>query len=129
MSRSLWIASADALLIVTHEYNCSMPGVLKNAIDWASRPPSRPFDGKPVAMMRASPGMLGTARAQHHLRQNCVFLNMHVLNRPEVMIGHCHERFGAEGRLTDEKSRKIVAELLAALGAWTRRLRTNHSNR
>ena len=118
------IAAADALLIVTPEYNYSMPGVLKNAIDWASRPPSQPFDGKPVAIMGASPGMLGTARAQHHLRQSCVFLNMHLLNRPEVMIAHCQERFDAEGRLVDEKTRQIVAQLLAALGDWTRRLRT-----
>ena len=101
-----------------------MPGVLKNAIDWASRPPSQPFDGKPVAIMGASPGMLGTARAQYHLRQSCVFLNMHLLNRPEVMIAHCQERCDAEGRLVDEKTRQIVAQLLAALGDWTRRLRT-----
>jgi len=118
------IAAADALLIVTPEYNYSMPGVLKNAIDWASRPPNQPFDGKPVAIMGASPGMLGTARAQYHLRQSCVFLNMHLLNRPEVMIARCQERFDAEGRLTDEKTRQIVAQLLAALGDWTRRLRT-----
>ena len=118
------IAAADALLIVTPEYNYSMPGVLKNAIDWASRPPSQPFDGKPVAIMGASPGMLGTARAQYHLRQSCVFLNMHLLNRPEVMIARCQERFDAEGRLVDEKTRQIVAQLLAALGDWTRRLRT-----
>jgi chromate reductase len=119
------VAAADALLIVTPEYNYSMPGVLKNAIDWASRPPNQPFDGKPVAIMGASPGVLGTARAQYHLRQSCVFLNMYPLNRPEVMIARCQERFDAEGRLTDEKTRQIVAQLLAALGAWTRRLRTN----
>jgi chromate reductase, NAD(P)H dehydrogenase (quinone) len=117
------IAAADALLIVTPEYNYSMPGVLKNAIDWASRPPNQPFDGKPVATMGASPSMLGTARAQYHLRQSCVYLNMHVLNRPEVMIAHCQERFDAEGRLVDEQTRKIVVQLLASLGDWTRRLR------
>jgi chromate reductase len=104
-----------------------MPGVLKNAIDWASRPPYQPFDAKPVAIMGASPSMLGTARAQYHLRQSCVFLNMHVLNRPEVMIARCQEqeRFDAEGRLIDEKTRQIIVQLLAALGDWMRRLQTD----
>jgi len=122
------IAAADALIIVTPEYNYSVPGVLKNAIDWASRPPNQPFDGQPVAIMGASPGMLGTARAQYHLRQSCLYLNMYVLNRPEVMIAHCQERFDAEGRLTDEKTRQIVAQLLAALGDWTRRLRADRTS-
>jgi chromate reductase len=117
------IAAAGALLIVTSEYNYSVPGVLKNAIDWASRPPNQPFEDKPVAIMGASPSMLGTARAQYHLRQSCVYLNMHVLNRPEVMIAHCHERFDAQGRLIDEKTRQMIAQLLSALGDWSRRLR------
>src|SRR6185437_5600598 len=69
------IAAADAVLFVTPEYNYSVPGVLKNAIDWASRPPAQPFDGKPVAIMGASMGLFGTARAQYHLRQTCVFIN------------------------------------------------------
>jgi chromate reductase len=116
------IAAADALLLVTPEYNYSVPGVLKNAIDWASRPPNQPFDGKPVAIMGASPSMLGTARAQYHLRQCCVFLNMFLLNRPEVMIAQASTKFDASGRLTDETTRKYVADLLAALGDWTRRL-------
>ena len=81
------IAAADALLFATPEYNYSMSGVLKNAIDWASRPPNQPFAGKPVAMLGASMGMFGTARAQHHLRQVCVFLDMHPLNKPEGLIG------------------------------------------
>src|SRR5919202_2012330 len=80
------IAAADALLIATPEYNWSIPGVMKNAIDWASRPPDQPFDGKPIAIMGASPGALGTARAQYHMRQMFVFLNGMVLNKPEVMI-------------------------------------------
>lgn len=116
------IAAADALLIVTPEYNYSVPGVLKNAIDWASRPPQQPLDGKPLAIMGASPGMLGTARAQYHLRQTCVFVNMLPLNRPEVMISQCQDRFDATGRLTDEKTRQFVAQLLVGLRDWTRQL-------
>ncbi len=81
------IAVADALLIVTPEYNGSIPGVLKNAIDWASRPPGdTPLDGKPLAMMGASPGQLGTIRAQLYLREICAAVNMHPLSRPEVFI-------------------------------------------
>jgi chromate reductase, NAD(P)H dehydrogenase (quinone) len=97
--------------------------VLKNAIDWASRPPEQPFDGKPIAVMGASPGALGSARAQYHLRQMFVFLNGMVLNRPEVMIAQANTRFDAEGRLTDEKTREFVQALLVALKDWTERLR------
>ena len=117
------IKAADALLIATPEYNYSVPGVLKNAIDWASRPPEQPFDGKPIAIMGASPGALGTARAQYHLRQMFVFLNGMVLNRPEVMTAQAGTRFDAEGRLTDEKTREFVQALLVALKDWTERLR------
>ena len=117
------IQAADALLIVTPEYNYSVPGVLKNAIDWASRPPEQPFDGKPIAIMGASPGALGTARAQYHLRQMFVFLNGMVLNRPEVMIAQAGTRFDAEGRLTDEKTREFVRALVLSLKDWTARLR------
>lgn len=117
------IAAADAVLIATPEYNYSVPGVLKNAIDWASRPPAQPFDGKPVAIMGASPGVLGTARAQYHLRQTFVFLNGMLLNRPEVMIGQAASRFDAEGRLTDDKTREFLHSLLVALQDWTLRLR------
>src|SRR5919202_325379 len=116
------IRAADGLLIVTPEYNYSFPGVLKNAIDWASRPPEQPFDGKPIAIMGASPGALGTARAQYHLRQCFVFLNGLLLNRPEVMIAQAGTRFDAEGRLTDEKTREFVQVLLVALRDWTERL-------
>jgi chromate reductase len=117
------IKAADALLIVTPEYNYSIPGVLKNAIDWASRPPEQPFDGKPIAIMGASPGALGTARAQYHLRQCFVFLNGLLLNRPEVMIAQANTRFDAEGRLTDEKTREFIGAQLVALKAWTEKLR------
>ena len=117
------IRAADALLIATPEYNYSIPGVLKNAIDCASRPyGDNAFDGKPVAIMGASIGALGTARAQYHLRQCCVFLNMNPLNRPEVMVPVAQDKVDAQGRLTDTTTREKIAELLAALIFWTRRL-------
>lgn len=117
------IGAADALLIVTPEYNFSLPGVLKNAIDWVSRPPAQPFAGKPFAMMGASGGLSGTMRAQYHLRQVAVFLDMHPLNKPEVFVRSAQEHFDAEGKLTDEPTRKVVAEQLIALAAWTKKLR------
>jgi len=116
------IKAADALLIATPEYNYSVSGVLKNAIDWASRPPEQPFDGKPIAILGASGGLLGTARAQYDLRKIFVFLNGHVLNKPEVMIGGAANRFDAEGRLTDETTRGLIAQQLLALRDWARRL-------
>jgi chromate reductase len=119
------IRAADAVLFVTPEYNYSIPGVLKNAIDWASRPPDQPFAGKPAAIMGASTSMLGSARAQYHLRQSCVFLNMFPVNQPEVMIAAADKKFDAEGRLTDEMTRKFIAKLLVALADWTRRLKAN----
>jgi chromate reductase len=118
------IKAADALLIVTPEYNYSIPGVLKNAIDWASRPPEQPFNGKPIALMGASVGALGTARAQYHLRQSFVFMNGLVLNQPEVMIGAAGTRFDEQGKLVDEKSRELITALLIGLRDWTLRLRS-----
>ena len=117
------IAAADAVLFVTPEYNYSVPGILKNAIDWASRPPSQPFDGKPVAIMGASMGLFGTARAQYHLRQTCVFINAFPVNRPEVMIAQAQNKFDKDGRLTDEPTRKFIGDLLVSLADWTRRLK------
>lgn len=117
------IRSADAILFVTPEYNYSVPGVLKNAIDWASRPyGDSAWNGKPVAVMGASVGGFGTARAQHHLRQMFVFLNMHPVNQPEVMIGSAAKRFDQQGKLTDENSRKLIQQLLQELVRWTRQL-------
>jgi chromate reductase len=117
------IRAADAILIATPEYNYSVPGVLKNAIDWASRPyGDNAFDGKPVAIMGASIGMAGTARAQYHLRQSCVFLNMYPLNRPEVMVPYASEHIDATGKVTDQHTLDKVRELLEALVAWTRKL-------
>ena len=117
------IKAADGLLIVTPEYNYSIPGVLKNAIDWASRPPEQPFDGKPIGLMGAAGGTLGTARAQYHLRQCFVFLNGYVMNRPEVMIPQAHNKFDAEGKLNDEPTRDFIVAHLAAFHAWVLRMR------
>jgi chromate reductase, NAD(P)H dehydrogenase (quinone) len=116
------IAAADALLFSTPEYNYSIPGVLKNAIDWASRPPDQPFAGKPVAIMGAGAGMAGTARAQYDLRRCCVFLDMHPINKPEVQIGQAQTKFDADGRLTDEAARGFIRDMLVALEQWTRQI-------
>jgi len=118
------IRAADAILIATPEYNYSIPGVLKNVIDWASRPyGDNSFEGKPVAVMSASMGMFGGVRAQYHLRQIFVSLNMHPINRPEVIVAFAHEKIDENGRVTDETTRKFVRELLESLVAWTRRLK------
>ncbi len=117
------IRAADAILFATPEYNYSIPGVLKNAIDWASRPyGDSAWDGKPAAIMGASPAMTGTARAQYHLRQVFVFLNLHPLNRPEVMIAQADKRFDEQGNLTDETTKEHIRKLLHALVAGTRQL-------
>lgn len=117
------IAAADAVLLVTPEYNYSISGVLKNALDWASRPPDPPFVDKPVSLMSASPGALGGSRAQYHLRQICVYLDAHVLNKPEVFVGGADKKFDARGELTDEPTREFVEKQLHALRDWTLRLR------
>lgn len=112
---------ADALLFAVPEYNHSMSGVLKNAIDWASRPPGEsPLDGKPVAIMGASIGRSGTARAQMHFRQVCVFTNMLPLNKPAVQVTNAAEKFDAEGHLVDEDTRHYVRRLTEALLDWSR---------
>jgi len=117
------IRAADAILIATPEYNYSVPGVLKNAIDWASRPyGDNSFEDKPVAIMGASGGRLGTARAQYHLRQTSICLNMHPINRPEVFVDQASEKIDKNGKLIDEPTRKIIRELLENLIVWTRRL-------
>jgi len=109
------IAEADAVIIATPEYNYSVPGVLKNAIDWASCRPPQPFNEKLVGIIGASRGILGTARAQYHLRQTFVYLNATVLNRPEVFIMTAHEKFDQDGRLTDEPTREILKSFLVQL--------------
>jgi chromate reductase len=118
------VKGADGILIVTPEYNYSVPGVLKNAIDAASRPyGTNPFEGKPVAIMGASIGMLGTARAQYHLRQILVSLNAFPLNRPEIMVPFAESKFDGTGKLTDETTREMVKELLVELARWIRKLK------
>ncbi len=118
------VRQADALLIATPEYNFSIPGVLKNALDWASRPPeTSPFSGKPVAIMGATVGAWGTVRAQMHLRQVCQALNMFPLNRPEVLVAFAAEKFTEDGHLTDEMACRLVRLLLEELTRWVYRLR------
>ncbi len=109
------IRAADALLIVTPEYNFSIPGVLKNTLDWLSRPPEPPLDGKVVGLMGASPGQVGTARVQYHLRQVMVFMNAFVVNKPEVFINHCAGKFNEQGELSDEATAKVIVELLGSM--------------
>lgn len=119
------IRNADAILIVTPEYNYSVPGVLKNVIDAASRPyGDSAWNGKPVAIMGASVGTIGTARAQYHLRQMFVFLNMYAVNQPEVMLSNAHKHFDEHGNLTDETARKLIRQLLQELVNWTRKLQS-----
>lgn len=115
-------AQADAFLIATPEYNYSISGVLKNTIDWLSRVPSAPFQGKAVAIASASMGGLGGARAQYHLRQVLIYLDVHPVNKPELFISAAHEKFAADGQLTDPASRDGLDKLLAALAAQTARL-------
>ncbi|GAB62133.1 FMN reductase [Candidatus Jettenia caeni] len=118
------IRAADAILIASPEYNYSIPGVLKNAIDCASRPyGDNAFDEKPVAIMGASIGMTGTARAQYHLRQSFVFLNMYPINQPEVMVPFAHEKIDKNGKVTDQKTKEKIKELIESLVAWTKRLK------
>lgn len=119
------ISEADALLIATPEHNYSVPGVLKNAIDWASRPPERAvLTHKPVAIMGASTGRFGTARAQLVLRQVLLATNCYVLIEPEVYVGRAPNGFDANSNLVDEPTRQRVRALVEALVDWTSRLRS-----
>jgi len=114
------IRAADAILIATPEYNYSIPGILKNAIDCASRPHGdNAFEHKPVAIMGASPSMIGTARAQYHLRQCFVYLTCFALNQPEVMVSSAQEKIDKNGKVTDQQTRERIRELLERLVAWT----------
>lgn len=119
------IRAADAILLVTPEYNYGMPGVLKNAIDWASRPyGDSAWNAKPVAIMSAAMSMGGGVRAQYQLRQAFVFLNMDAVVQPEVAIGNATQRFDEQGNLTDETSKQLIAQLLRNLVAKARAART-----
>ena len=114
------IRSADAVLIATPEYNYSIPGVLKNALDWLSRVENQPFDNKPVGIMGAAMGALGTARAQYHLRQVFIFLNGRMMNRPEAFVGTAHQKFDANGTLTDQSTREFLAKYLVSFEEWAK---------
>ena len=117
------VRAADALLIASPEYNASVSGVLKNAIDWASRPPSQPLDGKPIAVFGTSPGATGTIRGQQHLRQILANVNGLVLVQPVVAIGNAAQRLDADANITDEATRKFVETMLTKLVDWTNRLK------
>ncbi len=115
------IKAADAILFVTPEYNYSVSGVLKNAIDWASRPPEQPFNWKPCAIMSASGSLLGGVRAQYHLRHICVSLNCFPLNNPQVYITEAPKKFDAEGKLTDEPTRNLIRQFLTEFKGFAQR--------
>ncbi len=121
------ILGADAVLIATPEYNHSIPGVLKNALDWASRPRKEsPLAGKPAAVIGAG-GMFGTIRAQQHMVQIAVALNMHVMNRPQLLVERAWEKFSADGILADETTRQRLGDVLEALERWTVKLNSVQS--
>jgi chromate reductase, NAD(P)H dehydrogenase (quinone) len=116
------VRRADAVLIATPEYNYSVPGVLKNAIDWASRPPSTGvLRGKPIAIFGASPGNGGTIRAQYHIRQTFVFTQSYVMVAPEIFVPRAHDKF-QDGVLTDEPTREHLRKFMTALADWTRKI-------
>ena len=117
------VRGADGLLIATPEYNHGVPGVLKNTIDWLSRPPrASALDGKPAAILGASPGMTGTARAQTQLRQAFGFTNTYAMVQPEILVARAREKFDEHGRLTDERTRQFLAAFLEAFAAWIDRV-------
>ncbi|WGF90566.1 NADPH-dependent FMN reductase [Marinivivus vitaminiproducens] len=117
------IRAADGLILATPEYNHSFSGVLKNAIDWASRPPEQPFDGKPIGLISSSPGPLGGVRAFQALRLVFPFLNGRVLNRPAVSVGQVNTRFAEDGTLTDDDTAGFLRQLIDALAAEAERSR------
>jgi len=117
------IRAANGVIIVTPEYNFSIPGGLKNAIDWVSRLPNQPFAGKPIALQSASPGPLGGARVQYDLRRAMVFLDAFVLNKPEIFIGGCAAKIDEKtGELKDETTRNFIKQQLAAFVTFIERL-------
>jgi chromate reductase len=123
------VAEADALLFAVTEYNYSMSAVLKNALDWASRPVATSgLKGKPTAVMGASGGQFGSVRAQLHFRHVAVFCDMHMVNKPEIMVREPGKKFDAEGRLTDPETRALVEELMQALCDWTRVLQRGRAS-
>ena len=116
------VRAADGVLIATPEYNHGVPGVLKNTVDWLSRPPeASALRGKPAAIMGASPGMVGTARGQSQLRQAFEFTDTHAMNQPEILVARAHEKFDQNGALTDQATRAFLAKFLAAFATWVAR--------
>ncbi|MEO9873722.1 MAG: NADPH-dependent FMN reductase [Anderseniella sp.] len=115
------IRSADGVIIATPEYNFAIPGGLKNANDWISRVKDQPFANKPVGVVGAAAGPLGTARSQYQLRQNLVGLSALAMNKPEVFVGSAHTKFADDGTLTDEETGKFLKLWLDAFDAWVRR--------
>jgi len=118
------IGAADGLLISTPEYNHGVPGVLKNAIDWLSRPPrAAVLAGKPTALVGASVGMTGSARGQSQLRQSFVFTDTPAMLQPEILVARAREKFDAEGRLIDESTQRYLRRFLDSFVVWIERLR------
>jgi chromate reductase len=118
------IAQADGVVFATPEYNYSIPGGLKNALDWISRPPDlSPMRGKPVGLVGAASGMSGTIRAQTHMRQMLLYSDSPCLSQPEVLIPRAHERFDAEGQLTDASTRVLLERFGSAMVAFVQRYR------
>jgi chromate reductase len=117
------VAGADGVLFVTPEYNHGVPAVMKNALDWCSRPPREaPLNAKPVGIIGASPGITGSARGQSQLRQAFEFTNSYCMPQPEILVFKAHEKFDAEGKLTDEATAKFLGLYLVALADWVKRL-------
>ncbi len=118
------LSAADGVLFATPEYNHGVPGVLKNAIDWLSRPPgASALNGKPAGIIGASPGMTGTARGQSQLRQAFVFTNTYAMAQPEVLVARAHEKFDQNGTLIDDGTRRVLTGFLEAFSAWVQRFR------
>jgi len=115
------VAESDALLLACPEYNYSIAPALKNALDWISRCPKATFDSKPVAIMGAG-GFMGTSRAQYHLRQVCVFMNLHPINKPEICVNAFAGTFDADSNLTHPDTQKLIVDQLVALQAWAKKL-------
>lgn len=115
------IRAADGVLLATPEYNFSVSGVLKNAIDWVSRIENQPLAGKPVGIMGAAAGGLGTARAQYHLRQVFVYLDARVMNRPELFVGGAYAKFDSQGSLTDDDTNKFLTAYMLSFQDWVAR--------
>lgn len=113
------ISAADGVLMATPEYNHGVPAVMKNAVDWASRPPGQaPLGGKPVGIIGASPGITGTARGQSQLRQAFEFTNSFCMPQPELLVFKAHEKFDDSGRLVDDATARYLRRYLDAFGAW-----------